>query len=130
MPQYMLLIYSPVEGRPSPEELAAEMPQWGSYTQSLKDAGLFVAGDALQGVDVATTVRVRDGETQFTDGPFAETREHLGGYYVVDCPDLDTALEHAARMPNVHWGSIEVRPVFDMSQMPMAPEQAQAPAQA
>ena len=130
MPQYMLLIYNPVEGRPSPEEMAAEMPKWGSYTQSLQDAGLFVAGDALQGVDVATTVRVRDGEKQFTDGPFAETREHLGGYYILECPDLDTALEHAARAPSARWGSIEVRPVWDMSQMPSGADQVQASAQA
>lgn len=130
MPQYMLLIYNPVEGRPSPEELAAEMPLWAEYTQSLKDAGLYVTGDALQGVELATTVRVRAGETQITDGPFAETREHLGGYYVVDCPDLDTALEHAGRMPSVRWGSVEVRPVWDTSQMPAAAEQAQASARA
>jgi hypothetical protein len=130
MPQYMLLIYNPVEGRPSPEELAAEMPLWAEYTQSLKDAGLYVTGDALQGVELATTVRVRAGETQITDGPFAETREHLGGYYVVDCPDLDTALEHAGRMPSVRWGSVEVRPVWDTSQMQAAAEQAQASAQA
>ena len=120
MPQYIMLIYGPAEGGPSPEELAAEMPLWGQFTQSLKDAGLFVAGDPLQGVDVATTVRVRDGETQITDGPFAETKEILGGYYLVEAPDLDTVLEYAARVPNVHYGSLEVRPIWDMSGMPEA----------
>ena len=73
-------------------------------------------------------MRVRAGETQITDGPFAETKELLGGYYVIDVPDLDTALEHAGRMPNVHYGSIEVRPVVDFSQTAMAENQAQASA--
>ena len=118
MPQYILLLYSPVEGGPSPEEMAAEFPRWGEYTQSLKDAGLFAGGDPLQGAESATTVRVRDGETQITDGPFAETKELLVGYYLLDAPDLDTVLEHAARVPNVHYGSIEVRPIWDMTQMP------------
>jgi hypothetical protein len=128
VPQYMLLIYGPADGGPSPEELAAAMPRWDAYTQSLKDAGLYVAGDALQGVDVATTVRVRDGETQITDGPFAETKELLGGYYLLDAPDLDTVLKHAARVPNVHYGSVEVRPIWDPSQMPSGAGQAQAQA--
>jgi hypothetical protein len=122
----MLLIYNPVEGGPSPEEMAAQFPRWGQYTQDLKDAGLYVAGDALEGPDVGTTVRVRDGETQITDGPFAETKEFLAGYYVLDAPDLDTVLAQAARVPNVHYGSIEVRPIWDTSQMPSAAGQAQA----
>jgi hypothetical protein len=130
MPQYMLLIYSPVDGGPGPEETAAEMPRWYEYTEGLKDAGLLVAGDPLHGVDSATTVRVRDGETQITDGPFAETKEFLGGYYIIDAPDLDTALQQAARVPNVHYGSIEVRPILDMSSLPAPGEQAQAQAQA
>ncbi len=95
MPQYMLLIYSPTEGGPSQEERAAQMPRWYEYTQGLQDAGVLVAGDALHGTDAATTVRVRAGETQITDGPFAETKEILGGYYIIDVPDLDTALDHA-----------------------------------
>lgn len=128
MPQYMLLIYNPVEGGPSPEQMAEQLPRWGQYTQDLKDAGLYAAGDALQGTDVATTVRVRDGETQITDGPFAETKEFLAGYYVLDAPDLDTVLEQAARVPNVHYGSIEVRPIWDTSQMESAAGQAQTSA--
>ena len=129
MPQYMLLLYSPVEGRPTPEQMAAEMPRWGEYTQSLKDAGLFVGGDALQGADVATTVRVRDGETQITDGPFAETKEFLAGYYLLEANDLDTVLEYAARVPNVHYASVEVRPIWDTT-MPRqtVSERAQAKA--
>jgi hypothetical protein len=128
VPQYMLLLYGPAQGRPSPEEMAAEMPRWGQYTQELKDAGLFVAGDPLQGIDVATTVRVRDGETQITDGPFAETKEILGGYYLLEAPDLDTVLGYAARVPNAHYGSIEVRPLWDMTQLPEAAGQARATA--
>ena len=124
MPQYMMLIYGPADGGPSPEELAAEFPRWAQFTQELKDSGLWVAGDPLQGVEVATTVRVRDGETQITDGPFAETKENLGGYYLLEAPDLDTVLEYAARVPNVHYGSIEIRPILDMTGMPQAAGQA------
>jgi hypothetical protein len=114
MPQYMLLIYQPTQGpSPTPEQ-AQEMGQrFDAYTQGLRDSGAFVGGDALERPDVATTVRERDGETQFTDGPFAETKEFLAGYYLVDCPDLDTALDHASRMPNIAYGSVEVRPVWD-----------------
>lgn len=112
MPQYMLLIYSSAENPPSPQEMQAEMPRWNEYTQALRDAGALVAGDALQPIDTATTVRVRDGETLITDGPFADTKEALGGYYIVDVADLDAALEWAARIPNVTRGSVEVRPVM------------------
>jgi hypothetical protein len=128
MPQYMLLIYGPAGRIPSPEEMAAEMPRWNEYTQGLQDAGIMRAGDALHGTDSATTVRVRDGETQVTDGPFAETKETLGGYYVIECPDLDTALKHAARMPNITYGSVEVRPIVDFSAMPSPGEPASATA--
>jgi hypothetical protein len=128
MPQYMLLIYGPSGRTPSPEEMAAEMPRWNEYTQGLQDAGIMRAGDALHGPETATSVRVRDGETQVTDGPFAETKEILGGYYVIECADLDTALEHAARMPNITYGTVEVRPVVDFSAMPSPEEQASATA--
>jgi hypothetical protein len=129
MPQYMLLIYGPTEGGPSPEEMQAEMPKWYEYTQALQDAGVMVAGDALQPIDTATTVRVRDGETLITDGPFADTKEALGGYYIIDVPNLDDALKWAARIPNVHRGSVEVRPVMVFSDSD-APAGAQASAQA
>jgi hypothetical protein len=128
MPQYMLLIYLPAEGGLSPEEQAAESPRWYEYTVGLQNAGVHVAGEALQGLETATTVRVRDGETQITDGPFAETKELLGGYYVIDVPDLDAALEHAAGIPSVGRGSVEVRPVLDLSSMPAPAEQAAAQA--
>ncbi|MGA2925084.1 MAG: YciI family protein [Solirubrobacteraceae bacterium] len=115
MPQYMLLILNPTTGGPTPEQQATLYERYSQYTQDLHDAGLFVSGDPLQGPDVATTVRVRAGETQLTDGPFAETKEYLAGYYVIECDDLDTALQRAAQMPNIEYGSVEVRPIWDMT---------------
>ncbi|MFZ0977737.1 MAG: YciI family protein [Solirubrobacteraceae bacterium] len=115
MPQYMLLIYNPADaGDPTPEQMQEIGSRYDAYTQSLTDAGVLVGGDALERVDTATTVRERDGQTQFTDGPFAETKEFLAGYYLLNCPDLDTALDHATRLPAVGFGgSVEVRPVWD-----------------
>ena len=124
MPQYMLLIYTPVDSPLTPEQLAEQGPRWDAYTDSLQKAGVLVAGDALERPDIATTVRERDGRTQFTDGPFAETKEFLAGYYLLNCPDLDTALDHASRMPNVRYGSTEVRPVWDRTG-PMATSREQ-----
>ena len=115
MPQYMLLIYNPADaGEPTPEQLQEIGSRYDAYTQSLVEAGVLVGGDALERADTATTVRERDGQTQFTDGPFAETKEFLAGYYLLNCPDLDTALDHATRLPAVGFGgSVEVRPVWD-----------------
>jgi hypothetical protein len=118
MPQYMLLIYIPSDGSPPPEQGGAETSQWFEYSQALQGAGVHVAGDALQPAETATTVRVREGETVLTDGPFADTKELLGGYYVVDVPDLDSALKWAAKMPNIAYGSVEVRPVMVFDNQP------------
>ncbi|MFL5827270.1 MAG: YciI family protein [Thermoleophilaceae bacterium] len=128
MPQYMLLIYTPAEERLSPDAAQAEMPKWGAYTQALQDAGVMSAGDALHDTDAATTVRVRDGETVVSDGPFAETKEVLGGYYVIDVPDLDEALKWAAKIPSAPRGSVEVRPVvvFDEQGRPVSQAGASA----
>jgi hypothetical protein len=128
MAQYILLIYSPTEGGPSPEELEAEMPRWFSYTQELQEAGVMRAGEALHAADAATTVRVRDGQRLTSDGPFAETKEVLGGYYVIDVPDLDAALQWAEKIPSVGYGSVEVRPVMVFDDVPS--EAAQQGAQA
>jgi hypothetical protein len=106
--QYMLLIYRPVDETPEQAETAA----WMSYTQQLQESGAMVAGDGLQGLETATTVRVRDGESLVTDGPFAETKEMLAGYYLIDVGDLDGALAWAAKIPSVSSGSVEVRPVM------------------
>src|SRR3954471_8914673 len=130
MPQYMLLIYSPTEGGSSPEDRQAGFPRGAEYTHALIDGGVMAAGDALQPIDTATTVRVRDGETVVTDGPFAETKEVLGGYYILDVPDLDAALKWAAKIPNVTYGSVEVRPVMVFDNMPTPEGAAQASAQA
>ena len=128
MAQYILLIYAPTEGGPSPEEMEAEMPRWFSYTQELQDAGERRAGEALHGADSATTVRVRDGQRLTSDGPFAETKEVLGGYYVIDVPDLDEALKWAAKIPSAPRGSVEVRPVmvFDEQGRPVSEAGASA----
>jgi hypothetical protein len=96
-------------GRRGPPEDGGE---YGAFTQSIIQSGNFKAGDALQPTNMATTVRVRDGKTLTTDGPFAETREQLGGYYLVEAKDLDAALEIAVRIPGAKVGSIEVRPIM------------------
>lgn len=124
MPQYLLLIYQPSDNPLSPEQMAEMGPRWDAYTEGLQAAGVLAAGDALERPDTATTIRERNGETQFTDGPFAETKEFLAGYYLVNCPDLDTALDHASRMPNLGYGSVEVRPVWDRTG-PMATSREQ-----
>ena len=117
MPRYMLLLYAPEASAGEEAAREAEMPLWFELTQSLKDAGLLVATDRLHPVDVATTVRVRDGRTEVVDGPFAVTKEFLGGYYVLECADLDEALAQAARMPLARYGSVEVRPVVDFEEV-------------
>jgi hypothetical protein len=126
----MLLIYNPADNRLTPEEMADMHPRWNEFTQGLKDAGMYVAGDALQPPEVATTIRARHGETQITDGPFAETKEYLGGYYLVEAPDLDSVLERAKNMPNVHRGSVEVRPVWDTTQAASSQDQERVRASA
>jgi len=125
MSQYMLLIYRPVDGPPAGQPEPG-MDAWSEYTQSLQDAGALLAGAPLESVESATTVRVRDGETQIIDGPFAETKEFLAGYYLLECPDLDAALAHAARIPNIHYGSTEVRPVVELGAVAAATPGAQA----
>ena len=112
--RYMFLIYGEEPATPpSQEELDAEMAEWWKYDNAIKESGLFLAGDALQPSQTATTVRLKGDERIVTDGPFAETREVLGGYYLIDAPDLDTAMDWAARCPGAKYGSMEVRPVME-----------------
>ena len=113
--RYLLLIYAPPDSGPVPgtAEHDAQLHRWADYTKQLADAGILLGGDPLQGVDTATTVRVRDGKLLNIDGPFAETKEHLGGFYMVDVPDLDVALDWAAKMPHLEFGSVEVRPIWE-----------------
>lgn len=113
--KYALLIYSAEDAGPqSEEEMMAEMPQWFSYTEELNQAGKNLGGEALQPSMTATTVQVRNGERITTDGPFAETKEVLGGFYIVDAENLDEALDWAAKIPASPYGSIEVRPVMEI----------------
>lgn len=113
MPRYMMLLYAGEAGPAERAEREAEMPLWLELHDSLRDAGLLVSSERLYPVETATTVRVRDGDTEIVDGPFAVTKEFLGGYYVLECSDLDEALKQAARVPLARYGSVEVRPVID-----------------
>lgn len=112
--QYLLMIYrsEAEQGKMDAAARQKMMTEYGAFTQSIIQSGNFKAGDALQPSSTATTVRVRDGKTMTTDGPFAETREQLGGYYLVEAKDLDAALAIAARIPGAKVGSIEVRPIM------------------
>lgn len=111
--QYLLLIYrNEAEAmQADPETIKNMTAEYGAFTQSIVQSGHFKAGDALHPATSATTVRVRDGKTLMTDGPFAETREQLGGYYLIEAKDLDDAVAVAARIPGARVGSIEVRPI-------------------
>jgi hypothetical protein len=112
--QYMLLIYDDEKtwGGFSEAERGQLFQEYGAYTEALRSSGAYVAGDALQPVQTATTVTVRDGEQVVTDGPFAETKEQLGGYYLIDVESLDEAIEWARKIPSARIGKIEVRPVM------------------
>jgi len=107
--QYLMVLTHDPAAWDDPQ--AAQPADWAAYTLALHEAGILVGGAGLQGNETATTVRVRDGQRLLTDGPFADTKEHLIGFYVVEVPDLDTALDWAARVPNARTGSVEVRPV-------------------
>jgi hypothetical protein len=113
--RYMLLIVGD-ESRyadMSPEDARAMTQRWSDYTRELVQAGVFVSGEGLQTSATATTLRVQDGERLLTDGPFAETKEQLGGFYVIDCRDLDEAIDWGTRLPSAEGGTTEIRPVID-----------------
>ncbi|HTE46470.1 MAG TPA: YciI family protein [Gemmatimonadaceae bacterium] len=118
--QYLLLIYNNEQNwaKQTAAESTAISGEYRTYTQAIAQSGHYKGGNALQPTNTATTVRVRDGKRQTTDGPFAETREQLGGYYLVDAKDLDEAVDLAARIPGSRLGSIEVRPIMSV---PMGP---------
>lgn len=117
MPQYLCLLYAPADADGSDPERVAEIPEWIRLTGELRDSGVLLGNNPLQAVHAATTVRVRDDEVDLTDGPFAMTKEVLAGYYLLGCDDLDEALRVAARFPTARYGSVEVRPVMDMSEL-------------
>ncbi|MFI5119619.1 MAG: YciI family protein [Thermoanaerobaculia bacterium] len=114
--EYLLLIYSEEKEleKKSPADYQALSEEYGRYTQEITQNGNFKGGNPLQPTATATTVRLRGGKVLKTDGPFAETKEQLGGYYLVDAKDLDEAIALAARVPSARFGSIEVRPIQKM----------------
>jgi hypothetical protein len=116
--KYLCLIYENEKGwEQMPKDQAdAVMGEYFAFTDGIRKTGQYVAGDALHPTHTATTVRVRDGKTLTTDGPFAETKEQLGGYYLIDAKDLDEAIQVASKIPSARWGAIEIRPVVDFSQ--------------
>jgi hypothetical protein len=113
--KYVLTIYADERGFESatPEEMKQVMDAYDAFSKDVRDKGIFLGGEGLQPTSTATTVRVRNGETLTTDGPFAETKEQLNGFYLLDCNDLDEAIEWAAKIPGAARGSVEVRPVLD-----------------
>ena len=114
--QYLLLIYENEKRWTDMPEAKrnAEMAEYGTFTESISESKHMLGGNALQPTATATSVRVRDGKRLTTDGPFAETKEQLGGYYLIEAKDLDDAIGVAARIPSARAGSIEIRPIMDM----------------
>ena len=115
--RYILLIHTnPANwSTVSEAEAGAMYAEYTAFTERIMASGEFVAGDPLQGPETATTVRVRDGARSTTDGPFVETKEHLAGYYIIDCASLDRALTLAAEIPDARFAGVEVRPLADMT---------------
>ena len=113
--RYMMLIYGDESAYETATEaqIAEVTAAYGAFGEEVHAKGVFLSGDPLQPTRTATTVRVRDGKTMTTDGPFAETKEALAGFYVLNCKDLDEALEYAAKIPGAKTGSIEVRPIME-----------------
>jgi hypothetical protein len=112
MSQYMMLVYEEEVDPAVQAEREKELPMFVELHRSLREAGLLVGVQRLHSVESATSVRVRGGETEITDGPFAVTKEVLAGYYILECADLDEALKQAARLPMAGWATLEVRPVM------------------
>jgi hypothetical protein len=114
--KYLLLIHSDEAAMlaASKQEASRTLAAYAAYSEAMTKAGAFVAGDRLRPTTTASSVRVRDGKTEVLDGPYAESKEQLGGYYMIDVADLDAALSWAARCPGAQYGTIEVRPVWEM----------------
>ena len=110
--KFMLMIYEDDAERV--EKMDERMPNCSAYAQAMMKAGIYVTGDRLRGVTTATTVRVTGGKTHVVDGPYVEAKEQLGGFHIIDVPDLDTALAWAARCPSASRGTVEVRPVWPL----------------
>src|SRR5215208_6193413 len=112
MSQYMLLVYEEEVEPAVQAERERKLPAFVELHRSLREAGLLLGVQRLHSVESATSVRVREGQTEITDGPFAVTKERLAGYYILECADLDEALKHAERLPMAPWATVEVRPVM------------------
>lgn len=114
--RYMLLIATDeaLEADRTPDQEAALMQEYGAFTAELQAAGAMLGAERLRPTSTATTVRIRDGETLVTDGPFAETKEFVGGYYMIEAANLDEAVAWAAKIPSARIGSVEVRPIWEM----------------
>lgn len=113
--KYMLLIYNdprlePAYGTP---EFQAMMAGFFALNEKMNADGVLISGEGLQGAETATSLRIRGAKVETMDGPFAETKEHLGGYYVIEVPDLDAALKYAALVPSASFGTVELRPLMD-----------------
>ena len=126
--RYMLMIYdAEIDWAALSQQDQGKMfAEYGAFTEGIKKSGHYLSGAPLQPTPTATTVRVRDGRTVTTDGPFAETREQLGGFYLVEAKDLDEAIAMAARIPSARMGSIEIRPVLEMPAAQSGPQTAAA----
>ena len=116
--QYLLLIYSNEAAMAAaPKEAAVQMSAaYGAYTEAMKKAGVFLAGERLKPTKIATTVRVAGGKTNVIDGPYADTKEQLAGFYMIEAADIDTAIEWAARCPAASTGTVELRPIWPMAE--------------
>jgi hypothetical protein len=125
--KYLLTIYGDESNweNASPEDVKPVLDAYDAFTREATERGAFLGGEGLQPTQTATTVRVRDDERILTDGPFAETKEQLGGYYLLDCKDLDEAIEFAGKIPGAVTGCVEVRPVMDYEAASGADQQAE-----
>ena len=112
--QYLMTIYTDevADSKATPDQMKGVMGAYQAFTMNAIETKAYVSGNALQPTSTATTVRVRDGKTSTTDGPFAETKEQMGGYYLMECKNLDEAIDYAAKIPGAQWGSIEIRPIW------------------
>ncbi len=117
--KYLCLIYQDEQGalKVPTAEMEKAMAEYWAFTDDIKKSGHHIASNGLQPTKTATTVRVRNGKVSTTDGPFAETKEQLGGFYLIEAKDLNDAIQVAARIPSARWGSVEVRPIWE-SQRP------------
>jgi hypothetical protein len=116
--KYLLIICSDeaAGAKLKPKDQQGMMAEYARFTDAVREAGVYKGGEALHPTSAATTVQVRNGQTLTTDGPFAETKEQIGGFYLLDCKNLDEAIEWAAKIPHASLGSVEIRPVVDFSQ--------------